>query len=865
MSRKALSEVDDGDAGPVLLGARWQFGAFDLNEKRLELRRDGELLKIESKPLNLLMAFLRQPDELITKNDLINALWPNGIATDAMLGNCVARLRTALGDDGPTLIKTVFGFGYRFDAEPKLQLDQTAVAAPPKLDFKAGDAPPMRPNWRLVRRLGLSGDSWLVEHIKSRARRVFKFSNEEHGLSALKREVTIYRLLRESLGDKVCYVDLLDWNFDEAPWFIEAEYCPSGSLQEWFAAQGGVDKIPFATRLDLIIQIAEALAAVHAVGVLHKDLKPANVFVVINDDGRPTIRLADFGSSGLHDTAFLQRLEITRAGFTQMLSGAHSGTLLYLAPEVSAGQPATVRADIYALGLMLYQFATGNLSRQLATGWEAEIDDEILREDIAASTDGNPDRRLADAAELARRLRTIETRRIALNAERAAREKAERVARQLERIKARRVGLLAAFAALAIGFVTSAWLYVDARKARDLAQQQALRAETEQKRAEKVADFLGQDMFSAASTDERPVRDLTVRELLRVALSAVPKRFENEPAIAASVYESLGRSFIALEYGEDAVIALDSAIALHERESGLGAESTLRLTEEVIGLKWPLGQLPERLPHYQSVLAAGEAELGSTHPAVLRLKVSLARGRVQLGQWQRGAGELTEALVVVQDSNGYDQSYRNLVKRSLAYVLIDLGDYAKAEYLLNDVVESATQLRGPRHLDVATARMRLGRVYYETGRYRESRRELDAAASIAAEWSREDGTLPLTVRLYTAWLDLHEHEAERAFVTLKDLKMLVADQDASGFDQSYTENRPFALALAQLGRHDEAIAFMQQALQSAQVTLDNAALDGEAHPLARLIAVDLEGLRSGRIPLKPIQAIFRPTARNPKH
>ncbi|WP_293369253.1 tetratricopeptide repeat protein [Nevskia sp.] len=830
MSRKALSEVDDGDAGPVLLGARWQFGAFDLNEKRLELRRDGELLKIESKPLNLLMAFLRQPDELITKNDLISALWPNGIATDAMLGNCVARLRTALGDDGPALIKTVFGFGYRFDAKPKLQLDQTAVAAPPKLDFKTGDTPPMRPNWRLVRRLGLSGDSWLVEHIKSRARRVFKFSNEEHGLSALKREVTIYRLLRESLGDKVCYVDLLDWNFDEAPWFIEAEYCPSGSLQEWFAAQGGVDKVPFATRLDLIIQIAEALAAVHAVGVLHKDLKPANVFVVITDDGRPTIRLADFGSSGLHDTAFLQRLEITRAGFTQMLSGAHSGTLLYLAPEVSAGQPATVRADIYALGLMLYQFATGNLSRQLATGWEAEIDDEILREDIAASTDGNPDRRLADAAELARRLRTIETRRIALNAERAAREKAERVARQLERIKARRVGLLVAFAALAIGFVTSAWLYVDARKARDLAQQQALRAETEQKRAEKVANFLGNDMFAAAATEDVPVRDLTVRQLLDGATKAASQRFADEPTIAAAVYESLGRSYLALEYIEPAARALESAMKLRIDQQGIGSKAVLEIAEDLVGLTWPLGELPKKLSWFNEIQASGEQAYGEVDPAVVRLKVAIARGKVQLGLWTEGQQALIVALNRISGNIRYTENYINSVKQGLAFVSMDLQDFLRAEELLREVIDSATRLRGADHADLATARMRLGHVYGETGRFDLARKEFLESRRIAALWSRDDGSTLLTIRLYEAWLAIREGRLREAIKELHIIKLEVAASDSGVFDQSYTESEALAVAYAGLGEFRDAKIWIEKALQSAYKTLSSdSALNGQ-HP-----------------------------------
>jgi len=827
MSKKAPPEFGD-ESGPSLHSARWRFGEFELDETRRELRLRGELLKIEAKPLNLLMLLLRHPGEMITKNDLIDALWTGRIVTEAVLGNCVAKLRQVLGDDGAALIKTVFGFGYRFDVEAQLLSDDAVTIAPPKLAFQPGDSPPMRPNWKLIRRLGRSGDCWLAEHTKTRAQRVFKFTTELHGLSALKREVTVYRLLHESLGDKACYVDLLDWNFDEPPWFVEAEYCAAGSLQEWFTARGGVERIPLSARLELIAQIAEALAEIHAVGVLHKDLKPANVFVVLDNDGRPTIRLADFGSSRLYDSEYLARLQITKLGFTQILDpnqGESSGTPLYLAPEVVAGQPATVKADIYALGVMLYQFVTGNLSRRLEAGWEAAVDDEILREDINAAADGDPQRRLADPRELARKLRAIEARRRARKAEHVAKEKAERAARALERIKARRVGLMAAFAALTIGFVVSAWLYVDAEKARDVAEAAARKAEAETLRVQKVADFLGRDMFRAVNTDEHPVKDLTVRELLNSAVQAVTPAFSSEPDIAAKLYEALGHSYEALELRVDAANYLEQALLIHKKTVPPATADMVRIATDLVGLKYPIGQLPQRIGDYQNIYQQALRTLGDDDPRVIRLRLALARGLVQLGEFETGARELSKMRSELSGAfaTAEPETYTT-IRKALTYVLIELGRGAEAEPLLMELEREASARKGPDHRDICSIKLRLARVYYESGRLAQAEQALDEAGKIAAKWDLPTGELPVNVSLYRAWLRYHQKRYREAIAILTDIKATVASQDATGFSQSFTEDRPLGLSYRALGMEALAVRTLQAGLDSAISSL------GPQHP-----------------------------------
>ncbi|MCP4658081.1 MAG: protein kinase, partial [bacterium] len=109
-----------------------------------------------------------------------------------------------------------------------------------------GAAIPQRPHWKVERKLGEGGfgDMWLARHAKTREARVFKFCYDASRLRSLQREITIFRLLKEQLGERPDVTRIVDWNFDEAPYFLESEYTAAGSLVEWAEEQGGLDRVP---------------------------------------------------------------------------------------------------------------------------------------------------------------------------------------------------------------------------------------------------------------------------------------------------------------------------------------------------------------------------------------------------------------------------------------------------------------------------------------------------------------------------------------------------------------------------------------------------------------------------------------------
>src|SRR5439155_22745420 len=139
---------------------------------------------------------------------------------------------------------------------------------------------------------------WLARHPKNRELCIFKFASGAVHLKGFKREVTVSRFLRESLGERPELVRLLEWNFDTHPCFLESEY-GGPNFAEWAESQGGLARIPLRVRLDLLADVARAVASAHAAGVLHKDLKPSNILVKPAAHGGWLTKVADFGSASL--------------------------------------------------------------------------------------------------------------------------------------------------------------------------------------------------------------------------------------------------------------------------------------------------------------------------------------------------------------------------------------------------------------------------------------------------------------------------------------------------------------------------------------------------------------------------------------
>ncbi len=462
-------------------------------------------------------------------------------------------------------------------------------------------------------------------------------------------------------------------------------------------------------RLELFVQVCRGVQHAHQRGIIHRDLKPSNV-LVLEEDGRPVPKIIDFGVAKAVETveAGASAQGLTAAGAltdSGALTGAGQwiGTPEYMSPEQAdaGGSAVDTRADVYALGALLYE---------LLTGWQPFDPEELrggdlrhLREVLRTHEPVAPSRRVDPGSERARRLRgdldAIVSKALEKEPERrfaSVVELAADIQRHLHHevvsavqpsrgyrlskfVRRHRTGVATAVAVvLALGFGLAAAMVgmVRTRDAEAEALVQAALAEEKAATAEQVTLFLF-DLFEAANPSRAPRPELTLREVLDRGAERVRVKLADQPEARGQLLFTIGRSYKELGLFDQAREMLEESVAVRR---GCFGDDHLMVAESLHVLSAvyiDLALFETARSTAREALEIRRRHLGSEHLHIAGTLNNLAVIHKRLGDLTEARQDLERALTIYE-SQGASAAQRAQALDNLGLLLAESGQPALA-------------------------------------------------------------------------------------------------------------------------------------------------------------------------------------------
>lgn len=558
--------------------------------------------------------------------------------------------------------------------------------------------------------------------------------------------------------------------------FIVSEYCDGETLAVFMRRHPRGVSPQIAVRV--LYQITEAIQYSHARGIVHCDLKPANI--VLQGDSKKLARVLDFGLA--KNTDWEDSISI---------EGKLVGTPAFMSPEQAAGKSTIGAAsDLFSLGTLFFVLLTGenpfqskdllktlqliqqpdsNRIRQLAKGIPKD-----LRAIIEKCWRTEPAERYPNALQLAQDLdawlhgKPVSVRSIT---------SVQRLVRYGKRQPIVALTALVAFVSLVLGTTFSTWNWLDAKaslatskfeyqRAEDnleLANEALVQEKRARLRAERIAEFLGRT-YRKPKPDEEG-REIKVVDLLERAESEIQTEFADDNEMRLQLLQQIGNAYVGLGLQEDCIrvleavraqstelemakddrsllIAYDLAVAYHN----LGEfEKSLELIDEVLnegqdrskplkeqsfiriklhGAKAnvlsSLGRYTEADQIHKNIITYLKSN-PSEH-GVLLAKQNLAYGTSLFGQRRlvEAREVLTEAVRQLEESLGSDDPTTLLAKNSLLNVLQSQDGPASTLLIRQELFESSERVMGPNHTQTFMMMNNLAATYNIAGQPLES-------------------------------------------------------------------------------------------------------------------------------------------------
>ena len=593
-------------------------------------------------------------------------------------------------------------------------------------------------------------------------------------------------------------------------------------------------------RIDLFLQVCDAVQHAHQKGIIHRDLKPSNVLVTVQGD-KAVPKVIDFGVA----KATAHRLT-EKTVFTER--GVLIGTPEYMSPEQAemTGLDVDTRTDVYALGMILYELLVGAHPFDIRNLRRAGFDEmrRVIREvdpplpsarlstlgepsDLSARNRGTEPARLADLLRgdldwiTMKALEKQRTRRYG-----SANELAADIGRYLldepvlagppgtayrarKFVRRHRLGVSVAAVGVVVLVGFAATMTV-----------QAARIARERTRAERVSAFL-LDLFRQSDPNEARGNTVTARELLDVGAERIEKGMKGSPEIQSEMMLTLGLVYFRLGLYRSAEPLLTRALELRRGSSGLRHPDVTMHMAALADLYFRQGRYPEAEALMTETLAIRRRALGEDHPATLDIRFGLACVHEAQGRYDEAGRLFREVLEGRRRLPGDHSRATAASLNSLGSLYERQGRDDEAAKVYGEVVESLRRTVGEEHPDTLWAMNNLARAASRGGRTHDAEtlclRTLEIRRRVLGE---ENPDTLATKHLLASIYDAEGRHAEAEGIANE---VLVGQRRVLGTDHPATVETMNLLAGVLAGEHrlEEARDLHRQVLESRRRALGN--------------------------------------------